>query len=183
MSSECTVCAVGELCWLHFPDIDAFVHQAQFTTFALAIGPHTIIATYSGDTGWQASASSAVSVKVAYQFVGFSQPVDNNGVINIAKAGQGIPLKWRLLDANGNPVTNLTSVSVTVTSLSCSVGTPTDAIDEYTAGASGLQNLGNGYYQWNWKTPTSYANTCKTLKLDLGEGAGNEHTALFQFKK
>ncbi len=26
-------------------------------------------------------------------------------------------------------------------------------------------------------------NSCKTLKLDLGEGVGNEHIALFQFRK
>jgi hypothetical protein len=38
-----------------------------------------------------------------------------------------------------------------------------------------------GYYQWNWKTPTSYANSCKTLKLGVGDGS--EYMALFQFKK
>lgn len=43
--------------------------------------------------------------------------------------------------------------------------------------------MGDGYYQWYWKSPTTYANSCKTLKLDLGEGAGFEHTALFQFRK
>ena len=58
-----------------------------------------------------------------------------------------------------------------------------DLIEEYATGNSGLQNLGNGYYQWNWKSPTTYVNSCKTLKLDLGEGSGYEHTALFQFKK
>jgi hypothetical protein len=120
---------------------------------------------------------------VGYAFSGFLAPVDNNGVLNIAKAGQTIALKWRITDANGNPVTNLTSVSVTAASLACSTGTTTDQIEEYATGASGLQNLGSGYYQWNWKSPTSYANSCKTLKLDLDEGAGFEHVALFQFKK
>ncbi|MBA3494727.1 MAG: PxKF domain-containing protein [Gammaproteobacteria bacterium] len=81
------------------------------------------------------------------------------------------------------PVTNLASVTVTAASLSCSLGTTPDQIEEYAAGASGLQNLGNGNYQFNWKTPKSYANSCKTLKLDLGEGAGQERTALFQFTR
>jgi len=103
--------------------------------------------------------------------------------MNIAKAGQAIPLKWRVLDYYDVPVTNLTGVAVTAVSLTCSAGTTTDLIEEYAAGSSGLQNLGNGYYQWNWKTPTTYANSCKTLKLNLGEGAGFEHIALFQFKK
>lgn len=104
-------------------------------------------------------------------------------MLNLAKAGQAIPLKFCLLDYNGLPVTNLASVSVTVTSLSCAAGITIDAVEEYASGSSGLQNLGDGYYQWNWKIPTTYANSCRTLKLDLGEGAGNEHTALFQFKK
>jgi hypothetical protein len=51
--------------------------------------------------------------------------------------------------------------------------------EEFAAGGSGLQNLGGGYYQLNWKTPKSYAGSCKTLKLELG--VGQEHIALFQF--
>jgi hypothetical protein len=38
------------------------------------------------------------------------------------------------------------------------------------ASARGLQNLGNSHYQFNWKTLTSYANSCKTLQLSLGDG-------------
>jgi len=81
----------------------------------------------------------------------------------------------------GGPVTALSRVTVSVSSLGCSTGAGSDAIEQYAAGESGLQNLGNGYYQFNWKAPTSYAGTCKTLKLDVGEGAGQERTALFQF--
>jgi hypothetical protein len=127
--------------------------------------------------------SATVSYNVVYNFSGFSSPVDNAPTLNVAKAGQAIPLKWRIVDANGLPVTNLSSVSVTVASLSCSLGTTTDALEEYTSGDSGLQNLGDGYYQFNWKTPKTYANSCKTLKLNLGEGSGFEHTALFKFTK
>ena len=50
----------------------------------------------------------------AWQFIGFTSPVDNPSVMNSAKAGQTIPLKWRLLDAAGVPVTNLTTAKVTV---------------------------------------------------------------------
>jgi hypothetical protein len=48
------------------------------------------------------------------------------------------------------------------------------------AGSSGLLNLGNGYYQLNWKSPATYAGSCKTLHLNLG---GVAHDALFQFTK
>ena len=47
-------------------------------------------------------------------------------------------------------------------------------------GASALKNLGNGNYQLDWKTPTSYANSCKTLKLDIGDGV--THNALFKLR-
>jgi hypothetical protein len=119
-------------------------------------------------------------VEAGYNFEGFAGPVDSPPTLNIAKAGQTIPLKWRLTDASGSPVTDLASASVKVASLECSSGATSDAIEEYAAGGSGLQNLGDGYYQFNWKTPKTYAGSCKTLKLDLGDG--QEHSALFQFK-
>ena len=127
--------------------------------------------------------STSISYNVVYNFSGFSSPVDIAPTLNVAKAGQAIPLKWRITDANGAPVTNLSSVTVTAASLSCSLGTTADALEEYASGDSGLQNLGDGYYQFNWKTPKTYANSCKTLKLNLGEGSGFEHTALFKFTR
>ncbi len=127
------------------------------------------------------SDTPSVSYRVGYDFHGFSSPVDNNGVVNSAKAGQTIPLKWRLLDAAGTPVTNLSSAQVTVQSFACALGSAVDQLEEYATGSSGFQNLGDGYYQFNWKTPTSYAKSCKTVHLDLGEGA--TRTALFQFVK
>ena len=121
------------------------------------------------------------TLSLAYIFVGFTSPVDNNEILNVVKAGQAIPLKWRVLDAANQPVSNLTSVNVYVSSLSCSLGLTTDQLTEVASGASGLQNLGNGYYQFNWKSPTSYARSCKTLHVDLGDGVSR--TALFQFTK
>ncbi len=148
-----------------------------------SLGVGSFTATCSGAVDNAGNSASPVSghYNVTFLFTGFSSPVDNPNVMNIAKAGQAIPLKWRITDANGNPISNLTSVTVTATSLSCTAGTTTDQIEEYATGRSDLQNLGDGYYQWNWKTPTSYASSCKTMKLDLGEGLF--HTALFQFKK
>ena len=131
------------------------------TTGTIAPGPTTRVATW--------------------RFAGFSQPVDNNGVLNKVKAGQAIPIKWRLLTSSGLPITNLANATITAKSLNCSLGSTVDQIEELVAGSSGLQNLGNGYYQLNWKTPTSYAGSCKTMQLDLNDGV--VHDALFQFTK
>lgn len=150
------------------------------TVDTTAVGKTTLAFTAKDNAG--SANSESCDYWVQYAFVGFTSPVDNPSVLNVAKAGQAIPLKWQLLDANNDPVTNLSSVTVTVTSLTCSLGTTTDLVEEVASGASGLQNLGGGYYQFNWKTPTSYAKSCKTMILNLGDG-NTSHTALFQFTK
>ena len=145
----------------------------------VGVGTCTIAANQGGNSAYEAAAEVRQSVKVDYQYAGFLDPVNNNGVLNVAKAGQVIPLKWRLTDATGAPVTTLVTAAVTITDLSCAIGSSEDQVEEY---AAGLQNLGNGYYQLNWKTPDGYAKSCKTLHLDLGEGSGTR-TARFAFTK
>jgi outer membrane protein assembly factor BamB len=116
-----------------------------------------------------------------WDFQGFSSPVDNPSTVNVASAGQGVPLKWRLVRADGTPVTNLAGAHLNASTRACSLGTTPDLLEEVASGPSGLQNLGNGYYQFNWKTPKSYAKSCKTAHLDLGEGITRD--AYFDFKK
>jgi hypothetical protein len=138
----------------------------------VGVGTCVIAANQGGNNAYAAAAQVTQSVKVDYRYTGFLDPVANNGVLNVATAGQSIPLKWRLTDAGGVPVTTLRSVVVTVKALSCALGSTNDQARESASGGSGLQNLGDGYYQYNWKVPASYANSCKTLRLDLGEGSG-----------
>ena len=163
---------------------------AGFLTGSLSVptntvGPHTATAAAGlshDNVGNLSSASGPCGYGVNYGFAGFFTPVDPNPAMNGANSGQAIPLKWTLKDFNGNPVTTLANVNVTAYSLSCSQGITADQIEEYAAGASGLINKGDGSYQFNWKTPTSYAKSCKTLKLDLGDGSPVK-VALFEFKK
>lgn len=123
--------------------------------------------------------TTACGYRVGYNFGGFFQPVDN-GVLNLARAGRAIPLKWRLTDASGSPITNLSTASISTVTLNCGTLTErTDAIEEYAAGASDLQNLGDGYYQLNWKSPSTYAGSCRRLRFDVGDGAFR--TADFSF--
>ncbi len=142
------------------------------------MGSFTVSCTATDKAGNSNSANAGYDV--VYGFSGFDAPVDSNAV-NVAKAGQTIPLKFRVADADGSGIDTLTSVSVTAVTLTCDLGETQDQIEEYASGNSGLQNLGDGYYQFNWKTPKTYANSCKTLHLDLGEG--NDHTAEFRFTK
>jgi hypothetical protein len=161
--------------------LSGLASQSCGAVAASSVGSKTVSCTATDKAGNTASGSATYSV--GYDFVGFAKPVESNGVLNVGKAGQAIPLKWRLLDANGQPVTSLGSVNVSVQSLTCDAGATTDNVEEYASGSSGLQNLGDGYYQFNWKTPTTYAYSCKTMKLSLGEGTNSTRNALFKFTK
>ena len=59
-------------------------------------------------------------------------------------------------------------------------------LDAYAAGASELQNLGDGYYQWNWATQRGWAGSCRQLRLSLEDaepsGVMVNRVADFEFK-
>jgi hypothetical protein len=112
-----------------------------------------------------------------WHFSGFSSPVDNPPTLNTVKAGRAVPLKWRLTDADGNPVTTLASARVSFVRDGCT-NAPADEIEQSVTGSSGLQNLGNGYYQLNWKTPSAAG--CGQLRLDIGQGV--DRTASFKLR-
>jgi hypothetical protein len=54
-----------------------------------------------------------------------------------------------------------------------------DVVEVYT-GSSGLQYLGDGNWQFNWKTPKSYVGHCRIMTLTLNDGS--THDAYFKFK-
>jgi hypothetical protein len=144
-----------------------------------SVGSKTVSCTATDNAG--NTTTTSASYQVHYAFSGFQAPVNPNA-LNVAKAGQAIPLKFRITDAHGNPVTTLTAVSVASVAVTCgSVSALSDPVEEYATGKSGLQNLGDGYYQFNWSTPKTYANTCRQLQLTLSDG--QTYTANFHFKK
>ncbi|HEX5015658.1 MAG TPA: PxKF domain-containing protein [Candidatus Limnocylindrales bacterium] len=123
-----------------------------------------------------------------YYFRGFGTPVDS-GAVNVARAGRVIPLKWQVFDFEAQPVLDLDPNTVRVTSIQIACdgsSLPSDPVDEYAKGASGLQNLGAGAYQLNWASSKSSAGSCRRLQLDLGErnpdGTPFYRTADFEFR-
>ena len=113
----------------------------------------------------------------------FRAPVDNVPVVNSAKAGRAVPLKWHVADQGGQPVTSLAAADVTirVETLACDLGAPTDAVEETFVGGSDLKNLGNGNYQLVWKTNSAWAKSCRTMTLEIADRATRQ--ALFRFSK
>ena len=163
--------------------VDAATSTLSGSVDTSSTGTKSVSFTAKDKVGHSATKQCTYNVNT-YTFVGFSSPVDNPSVAtNSAKAGQASPLKWRLMDGT-TPVTNLQNVTVTVKDYSCGLTGSLDLLEEYAAGSSGLQNLGNGYYQYNWKSPTNYASSCKVLQIN---GEGMQLTAtqqpLFKFTK
>lgn len=115
---------------------------------------------------------------------GFYPPVVAPSVAtNLAKASKTIPLTFYAETASG-PITDLTTVNLTVTGVSCdSISTAVIAVEEYVAGpAVGLQNLGGGYYQYNWKTRRTDQNSCKTVTLALPDAYATSTNPVANFK-
>lgn len=114
-----------------------------------------------------------------FAFTGFYRPIDNQPVVNSAKAGSTVPVKWRITDLDGTPIADPASFK-SLTSVTCEplTGDPANKLDS--AGRSGLQYFGDGYWQFNWTTVKSYAGQCRVMILTLADGS--THTAYFKFK-
>lgn len=111
-------------------------------------------------------------------FTGFFQPVDNGGVLNIAKAGSAIPVKFSL---GGDFGLNVLLKVPTASAITCPTGAGADAIEEVATTLSGLTyDAATGQYTYVWKTQSSWRGTCKQVHMPLSDGI--DHTALFQFR-
>ena len=167
-------------------DTGSGLATASSGTIALAsdtVGTKTVTAPTASDNVGHTGVPVSCEYRVVYGFAGLFAPIDRPNTRNVSKAGQSIPLKWRLTDAQGDPVLDLHTATVMVSGISCSLGSTDDLVEEVTPGGSGLTNLGDGYYQINWKTPSAYAGSCKNLNLNLGEGEPRTELAYISFKK
>jgi hypothetical protein len=162
----------------------ASVSTGSCSLASTTAGTKTLVATYAGDVNFKTSASTpGTSHNVAYTFAGFFSPVDNLPVINSAKAGSAIPTKWRLTDAAGNGISDAASfTSFTSYTVACGAWSTaiTDPVPEDYSGNSGLQYLGNGNWQWNWKTPKDYVNQCRVARVTLNDGSIHEYYVKFK---
>jgi hypothetical protein len=161
------------------------VSEGVVATFTAAeVGTHEVCVRGTDAANNTSSGDDCQEFLVTYDFEGFFSPVENSPVLNIAKAGQSVPVKWRLKDANVAPIgysssfVNLYSYQINCVGL---VREGIDEVEEYT-GSSGLQYIGDGYWQFNWKTPKTYADSCRAMYVEFNSGAGSP-AALFQFKK
>ena len=161
---------------------DEVTEDVTATFTPTQVGTHQVCM-HGTDSLSNVGAASCQSYLVTYAFAGFFAPIDN-GPLNSARAGQAIPAKWRLTDGLGTPIPDATSFaglfSYPINCLDLQ-GDVVDSVEEYAAGDSGLQYNGDGYWQFNWKTPKSYAGTCRAMYVVFDSGATSP-VVKFQFK-
>ncbi|NTY01410.1 PxKF domain-containing protein [Deinococcus sp. JMULE3] len=143
------------------------------------VGTTTVTCAATDNAGNTSTGFFTVSVK--YDFSGFFQPVDMNG-LNTAKAGSAIPVKFSL---GGNQGLNVMAAGYPkVYAISCSTLAnlmPDEIETTVTAGGSSLTyDATAGQYVYVWKTSTSWAGTCQRLVVQLVDGTQKE--AVFKFR-
>jgi YVTN family beta-propeller protein len=149
----------------------------MFTPAALSAGPHAVRARFGGGTvggvTYGASSGDIGTLQVKYGFVGFLPPL--NGGVNRRGASSMVPVKWRLANAAGSPIGDLSAVAgIYVGTMPC--GEPPSA---WTA-ATGALTYESGEFVFMWKTDRIWNGKCARLSVALVDGTA--HTAEFSFR-
>jgi subtilisin family serine protease len=149
------------------------------------LGTTEITCTAKDKTGNKAT--KKFNVKVVYDYKGFFSPVDNPEVLNKARAGSAIPVKFTLGGDMGLDVfysekkDDGTTVSYPrSTIMNCSSADSVDAVEQtLTAGSSSLDyDQVTQQYTYVWKTSKEWAGSCRQLVVKLKDGT--EYRAFFQ---
>jgi hypothetical protein len=132
--------------------------------------------------GGVSSALVTRKVQVIFEFVtgGFLPPIENPPEVNVATAGNAVPIKWQLKDAFGNLITDVRTVqSVSYQSANCDFTEPFGTTIALPRGGSVLRyDNNNNQFVYNWSTPTTPG--CYVFTLTLTDGT--QHQAYFNFK-
>ncbi len=129
--------------------------QASTTLALTAAGPHTVTATYNGDSDFQGSTSSALTQTVGYSWSGFLSPLPRQSV----SRGSTLPVKFAL-----------TGASAGITTLSGKLYVTGPGGGAETLLGTFKYSLRSGQYVYSWNTSKSQQAGTYTLRADLGDG-------------
>ena len=128
----------------------------------------------------RALGGAEVAADMRFAFKGFFSPVDNAPIVNVAKAGSSVPVKFSLSGYQGTDI--LAAASPGSRAVACDASAPPDTLEQtVTAGSSSLTyDATTDRYSYVWKTDKTWSG-CRELQLRLSDGS--LHTANFRFAK
>lgn len=132
----------------------------------------------AGNTGTD---NQLVTVIEPYPFMGFLPPISNPPAVNRAKAGQSIPVKFKIPQAEGFERDLDTVSNLMLSEASCNDMEPDGSSEYLDLDASpGLKfSRKSGRYNYRWQTDRSLEG-CYVLSLTLDDGS--VHQAYFNFR-
>ncbi len=171
-------------------DVNGVATISGFNVSGLGVGDHTVYATFDGvacannPNGYNAINGEG-NIGVTYLFIGFEQPINADGS-SIFKGGT-VPVKIRISDANGAPVTDANAYVFFTVKTGAVVGDTQEAISQSAASTGNQMRydpLENHYvFQWDI-TGAAITNGTYQLWVDLGEGkCGEMHQVCLSIAK
>lgn len=155
-----------------------FTYSPAAGQFLDASPSRTLSVTFQPSNSNYTSATRNVSLAVVYPWSGFFEPVNNPQVLNRAKAGTAIPVRFSL--GGDQPLPVLATGSPEITNVNCPKWTTDDVEQTVSASTSSLAyESATGQYVYTWKTQTNWTNKCRRFRLVLKDGTSRE--AIFRF--
>ena len=151
-------------------DLSGVDGACSVTGYASTVGTHTLTATARDNTGNLAIETRSYTI-LAWTLKGFYQPVDMNGVYNIAKNGGTVPFKFEIF-AGPNELTDTTYFKgFTYAQTYCEANAPTDIIETTVTGDTSLNyDATAGQFVYIWKTPRT-AGRCYRVTMSTIDGS------------
>jgi CSLREA domain-containing protein len=161
-------------------NLSGVVSQSCETPQTALVGAKSLTCTATDAAGNTANGSVSYQVNSRFAFSGFLQPVDNLPAVNIATAGQAVPVKFSI---GGNFGLNLFAAGYPASGpIPCEATEAGSTIEEtVTAGGSTLTyDAATGRYSYVWKTDKAWKDTCRIFVLRLVDGS--QYMAKFRFR-
>lgn len=126
------------------------------------------------------TANTNANYQVAFNFVGFFQPLENLPTVNIINAGQAVSVKFSL---GGYQGLNIVAADYPIsTPIACEASEPGSTIDQTVSpgGNSLTYDSTTDQYSYVWKTDKKWKGTCRIFVIKFTDGS--EHYAKFRYK-
>jgi hypothetical protein len=140
--------------------------------------------------------NTAGPISVPCNFVGFLSPMSTAGTVSsptfsgTVNQGSAVPLKWELLDANGNPISDLSTLKLmqacpttgSAVPPASSTVPPCVLLYSPTSGAKGSSTFrfSSPQFIFNWDTTSTIGSVAGffTIELQLSDGSATKATTI-----